>query len=210
MLSLSKNKDSHIVEYEGITFVLDMTLSNIMFVFEMLADDELSENEKHNLFLDMLILNIEDVFKIPVQLRGDFMLMLLNEKLGGNSKLNEYDDDTEADRLGEPIFDFNEDTPRIHASFLLDYSIDLLEVKHTMLFETFMTLLENLSEDTPFKQAIYYRTCDIPKRDKHNKDDVKRIVRLKEHYALKNNSVINARKKEENEKTMSNFLGSFL
>lgn len=79
----------------------------------------------------------------------------------------------------ERAFDFGVDAPQIYASFLMQYGINLTNVK--MHWYEFMPLLVNLSQDTPMGNIMYIRTCDLtgmPKEQKKHMQKLKRLYRL--------------------------------
>ncbi|KAB2159587.1 hypothetical protein FZI36_23180, partial [Cronobacter sakazakii] len=89
-----------------------------------------------------------------------------------------------------PVVNFTIDAERIYASFLYDYGINLFEQQGKLQWDEFLALFNNLSEKTPMRTAIYYRTCDIPKKDKYNGDERKRIKKMKAIYELPEAKVI--------------------
>lgn len=71
---------------------------------------------------------------------------------------------------GKKIFDFTEDAPLIYASFLSEYGIDLLQ--EDMHWHKFLTLLKNLSPESPFMRVAAIRSI--------NPDDIKDAARRSE------------------------------
>ena len=95
-----------------------------------------------------------------------------------------------------PVVDFTIDAERIYSSFLFDYGIDLLEQQGKLMWNQFIALFNNLSEDSQMKIAIKYRTCSIPKKTEHNAEEIKNLKKLKDHYELPQAKVM----REEEEK----------
>lgn len=85
---------------------------------------------------------------------------------------------------------FTIDAEKIYASFLYDYGINLFEQQGKLQWDEFLALFNNLSEKTPMRTAIHYRTCEIPKKDKHNSDERKHIKQMKARYELPEAKVI--------------------
>ena len=77
---------------------------------------------------------------------------------------------------GQKSFDFDIDAPMIYASFLMQYGINLTRAK--MHWYEFMPLLENLSNDTPFGNIVYIRTCDTTGMSKEQKKHIQKLKRL--------------------------------
>ncbi|WP_019779148.1 Gp15 family bacteriophage protein, partial [Streptococcus sobrinus] len=58
------------------------------------------------------------------------------------------------------------------------------EQQGKMTWNKFMALFNNLSNKSPMGIAIHYRTCEVPKKDKYNAEERKRIKKMKEKYEL--------------------------
>lgn len=79
-----------------------------------------------------------------------------------------------------PPYSFELDTAFLYASFMEAYQIDLESVN--MHWWKFWALFTNLPDSAPIKQAIYYRTCDIP--NKASREEKERLNKLKNYYKL--------------------------
>lgn len=87
-----------------------------------------------------------------------------------------------------PAFDFDEDAGRIRSSLLIAYGMDWDEAATKFSYAEFCDLLGGLVEagiETPFREAIIYRTGKPPKDTKENKEYREAWLRRKAHFALK-------------------------
>lgn len=93
-------------------------------------------------------------------------------------------DDKKDDENTEKVFDFIVDSGRIFSAFYQVYGIDLtVEKIHWFVF---LQLLQDLTDDTKFKQVIDIRTKKINKNDSN---EYKRELRkLKELYRIDQNN----------------------
>lgn len=87
------------------------------------------------------------------------------DKKGGNEK---------------PCFDLEYDFGYVNAAFMHSYGIDLRE--KNIHWWMFWELFEALDPEEKIMKIIYYRSCDL--NDIKNKDEKKRIRKMKELYAL--------------------------
>ena len=86
------------------------------------------------------------------------------------------------------VFDWESDAPRIQASFMSAYGITWDQAADGLSFADVCALLGELVEDdgqTPFAQAIYYRTAKPPRRTKYNGEQCDAWSARRSHFALK-------------------------
>lgn len=129
----------------------------------------LNEDEKK-------VINILNRYNLPLN-KFETCLIELSTFLscGGLPPLDESKNDNSFFK----VFDFEQDENLIFASFLTDYKIDLNTA--TLHWWQFMGLLTNLSEETPLMKAIHYRTVDISKVPKEQRELYKQ---MKQRYKL--------------------------
>ena len=82
-------------------------------------------------------------------------------------------------------YDFNEDAFLIYAAFRQVYGIDLLEERDRLHYQAFLAMFSALPSDTRIAQVMQIRAKDIPKRTKHNSEEIQNLLRLKAQWALK-------------------------
>lgn len=173
-----------VVTFRGNRVPVNLAFDNVLTMFEVFEYDRFNEWQKLDTIFELFVdESLHSQF--PLEIRIEFVFKLLKDKLDIDLAKQQEEDET------VPLFDWVEDAARIHSSFLFDYSMDLREQQGKMDWETFMGLLSNLSDETQFGQALYYRQCPIPKLEKggHNADEIKRVKAQKDRYALKEGRV---------------------
>ncbi len=145
----------------------------------------------------MLIVDSSLLAQLPPSKKEKLLIDVFKDKLNidlmQSSKKNEMTEtpnDEDSDYPDIPVVNFTIDAERIYASFLYDYGINLFEQQGKLQWDEFLALFNNLSEKTPMRTAIHYRTCEIPKKDKHNSEERKRIKKMKARYELPEAKVI--------------------
>ncbi|MGG3528919.1 Gp15 family bacteriophage protein [Bacillus pseudomycoides] len=180
--------------WHGVDIELNLSYDNILVMFQLFDDKKVSDNAKLPVALNMLVversllaqLNGEQQNKLLV----DIFKAKLNIDLDKKERVNEITNkdnstDGEDEAFQEvPVVDFTIDAERIFSSFLFDYNMNLIEQQGKLLWNQFLALFNNLSEETPMKTAIKYRTCEVPKKTKDNADQVKDIKKKKAFYEL--------------------------
>ncbi|HDR7242606.1 TPA: hypothetical protein QCW90_003297 [Bacillus mobilis] len=185
-----RNRD--VYTWAGVDIELNLSFDNILKVMELFDDTTVADRAKPNIALMMLIVDHRILEQLDwhrkEQLIIDVFKDKLNIDLSSDKKKNEMTEaiGNEGDEQPPeiPIVNFTLDADMIFASFLFDYNINLFEQQGKLQWSEFLALFNNLSEKAPMKIAIHYRTCEIPKKDKHNSDERKRIKKMKEHYEL--------------------------
>ncbi|WP_374964624.1 Gp15 family bacteriophage protein [Lysinibacillus sp. RS5] len=188
MFNLTTRRDD-VIRWHGVDIDLNLAFDNVLLLFELFGDKSVSPYMKYDIAIEMLVIN----HAILKQLNGERIFELIKDIL--REKLN-IDLDKKAPEPSEedandpfnvpiPTYDFTEDAEYIYASFLMDYNMDLFEQQGKLSWYKFIALFNNLSDETPMGKALHYRTCSVPKSDKHNADEIKRIRSMKEKYMLK-------------------------
>lgn len=190
-----RNRD--IYEWAGTAIELNLSFDNVLKLMELFDDQNVPEHIKPNLALNMLIVDSSLLVQLPPSKKEKLLIDVFKDKLNidllQSSKRNEMTesaDDEDSDYPDIPVVNFTIDAERIYASFLYDYGINLFEQQGKLQWDEFLALFNNLSEKTPMRTAIHYRTCEIPKKDKHNSEERKRIKKMKARYELPEAKVI--------------------
>jgi len=185
-----------VITWGGVAIELNLSYDNILVMLQLFDDKTVSDKSKPLIALNMLVversllaqLNGEQLNKLLI----DIFKAKLNIDLDKKERVNEITnkdnstDEAEEDETFQevPIVDFTIDAERIFSSFLFDYNINLIEQQGKLLWNEFLALFNNLSEETTMKTAIKYRTCEVPKKTKDNADQVKDIKKKKAFYEL--------------------------
>lgn len=156
---------------------------NGILVIELFQDEELAPEQKAPLLIRMLFPKPEDALAIAGERLGDLLIDIVWEAFG----LDISSDGRHASEHEDAVFDFTEDAGRIRASLLQCFGLDWDDVAGTLSYADMCSLLGMLLEadaETPFAQAVYYRTAKPPKRNKHNGDLCDAFEARREHFAL--------------------------
>ena len=81
--------------------------------------------------------------------------------------------------------DFQQDSKYIFAAFLQAYNINLYDRKKPIHWFEFLWLLESLPDNTHLSQIMSIRAKRIPKTTKYNREEIGNLIKLKNHYKLK-------------------------
>lgn len=155
---------------------LHLPFDTVLRSFELLQDDEFQDYEKLEILLEMFV--ISDIGHLTIEEKVKVWETIL-------TKFINEDEESQTNENEIKVFDIDQDSEYIYASFLSDYRIDLFEQQGKLHWKKFQALLKGLNEDSKLNQVIGYRTMEIPKMDEHNGKERARIIKLKEAYALK-------------------------
>lgn len=156
------------VDYEGHTYVLDLSYGAFFAVADILEDERLMYHQKLSTALDIFVMDEHP--DDPGLLQAIYDLI--------------KDDRPKQD--GPVYMDVVEDWPYICAGFEQTYGINLWEDK-TIHILRWQALLESLPKDTKLMDIIGIRAAEIPKATKDNGKQIAELTRLKARYALKRN-----------------------
>ncbi|HDR8098928.1 TPA: Gp15 family bacteriophage protein [Bacillus cereus] len=192
MLKLTE-REYDFYTWNGVRLELNLAFDNILLLFELFDDESISEYLKTDIALNMLVVDKVTVNQLDIERKSMLFVDILKDRLDidlkllMNKKINETEEKEEEKEEKAPTIptvDFVVDAERIFSSFLFDYNIDLIEQQGKMQWNKFIALFRNLSNKSPMGQALHYRTCDIPPKDKNNAEERKRIKKMKAIYEL--------------------------
>ncbi|HDR3493885.1 TPA: hypothetical protein QCN73_005484 [Bacillus wiedmannii] len=173
--------------WNGVRLELNLAFDNILLLFDLFEDESINEYLKTDIALNMLVVDKVDINQLDVERKSMLLLDILKDRLDIDLRLlmkKKIEEKEEEKAPTIPTVDFVVDAERIFSSFLFDYNVDLIEQQGKMQWNKFMALFRNLSSKSPMGQALHYRTCDIPPKDKTNAEERKRIKKMKELYEL--------------------------
>ena len=156
---------------------------NGVLIIELFQDEELQPDEKVQLLVRMLFPDTAEALAIAGEQTGELLIHIVWEAFG----LDISEDQRHASEHEPAVFDFAEDAGRIRASLLQCFGIDWDEASRSLSYADMCSLLGMLLEadtETPFQQAIYYRTAKPPKRTKTNADLCNAFETRAKHFAL--------------------------
>ncbi|MGN4719655.1 Gp15 family bacteriophage protein [Bacillus cereus group sp. MYBK226-2] len=184
-----RNRD--IYEWSGVPIELNLSFDNVLKLMELFDDPTIPKQIKPVIALNMLVVENLLLTQLDENQKEKLFLNVFKDKLGidlslsdKNNEITKSNDNNNSHLPNIPVVNFTIDAERIYASFLFDYGINLFEKQGEMQWDEFLALFNNLSEKSPMKIAMHYRTCEIPKKDKNNADERKRIKKMKELYEL--------------------------
>lgn len=186
MLKLTE-REYDFYTWNGVRLELNLAFDNVLMLFELFDDESINEYVKTDIALNMLVVDKLVMNQLDEENKSLLLLDILKDRLDIDLKslMNKQIEEKEEEKVPTiPTIDFVVDAERIFSSFLFDYNIDLIEQQGKMQWNKFIALFRNLSSKSPMGQAIQYRTCEIPPKDKHNADERKRIKKMKEMYEL--------------------------
>lgn len=156
---------------------------NGILVIELFHDEELQPDDKAQLLIRMLFPDPAAAIDMAGAQLGGLLIHIVWEAFG----LDISADGRHAADHEAAVFDFEEDAARIRASLLQCFGIDWDEASRALSYADMCSLLGMLLEadtETPFQQAIYYRTAKPPKRTKHNAELCDAFAARAKHFAL--------------------------
>lgn len=186
------DRERDVYQWAGVPIELNLSFDNVLKIMELFDDSSINNRAKPNIALVMLIVKKELLTQLDFMQKQQLLIDIFKDKLNidlsGDKKANEITETlgnpTKEESPDIPIVNFTLDAEMIYASFLFDYNINLFEKQGLLQWGEFLALFNNLSEKTPMKTAIHYRTCEIPKKDKHNSEERKQIKKMKARYEL--------------------------
>lgn len=156
--------------FEGRKIRIKPYVRNVLFCLEVLNDSVLSNADKTDLCIKVLV-----GYRHGCLSKKEKLLEEIFKFLQGDNQKEE----------GQKVFDFEQDAALIYAGFLQAYGIDLHKRKwRRMHWHTFMSLFSGLPEETRIMQIISIRAKPLPKPTKYNAEERQQLMRLKAIYRL--------------------------
>lgn len=173
-----------VFEYEGEEYQVDMAFDNILIVFEILKDDELTDIQKVETALYRLI---DKDPNLPVGEKAELLELIIDHFL--------MDEKAEVmvprDIMGNPMptqkkeasYSFSYDAEHIYSSFMQVYGIDLFEQQGKLHWKKFGALLQGLPDNTMLMRIIDIRQRELPS-GKGTEKERAQLIKLKQQYQL--------------------------
>ncbi|PSL41702.1 bacteriophage Gp15 protein [Salsuginibacillus halophilus] len=165
---------------------LNLAYDQVLRAMELWQDTTFTEAEKVNTFVEMFVVNKEELAGLDIQAKVAIVESIYKHYILDTSQLSDEGEIERPQRsnIEKAPYDLEKDAEYIFASFLYDYNIDLFDVQGKLHWQKFKSLLTNLSDESKFKQVVGIRQQKIPKPSKHNKEERDRIMKLKRIYRL--------------------------
>ncbi len=160
------------LKINGRTFQLNLSFDCVLAFYEALNSEDLEDFEAVDLGLKIFVKNDVGTLSYAAKFK---VLQQIFKQFINNDKAQK----------NKPTMDYIQDQSYIYASFLQAYGIDLTEQRGKMSWQKFKALIEGLPSNTKLREVIEIRARKIPKRTKHNSEEINSIIALKRHYALR-------------------------
>lgn len=171
---------------------LSLSFDRVLQVCDAWADEDLTDEEKETITLDLLIRKGRErrwLAQQDAETRGAAITSLFKDYI-----------DTEPHRAnkGPKAFDLKQDGEFVYAAFRQTYGIDLFAELGRLDWREFSALLAGLPNGTRLSEIIEIRTKPIPKADKYNQKERKALIDAKFYFRLKPDKPVNLQDKLAN------------
>lgn len=174
------------ITVNGIEHRLNMAFDNVMDALEALADKEMTEIDRIDVFLEIMVGESANDFELETKLNmvNDVIECINSEPIESQPVDLDGNPMPHPKRDGEQLVSFLFDAKYIYAAFVQAYNIDLIEQQGSLHWAKFSALLNALPDDTLMRQIIDIRKTDLS--EIKDKDEKKRIKKLKQQFSLEN------------------------
>jgi hypothetical protein len=196
---------------DGSSFSIRSDFRTGILVNQCLNDDNLNINSKVLQvislgYVDDVPENLEDAFNALIKFYSGSEICNNNVVEASNDKKentdSEYEDDEEQEDYDSgyqlKVFDYDYDQVQIFNSFMSKYNINLCRCD--LHWYEFYALLLGLFDENDLTKVLQYRTMKID--SKLPKEQRKYYSKMKQHYKIKDNEELLAKKKEQNKKLL--------
>jgi hypothetical protein len=166
-------------KYEGTEFQIDLAYDNVLDVFDVLADNNLIEQEKAEICLKLLL--DEQVYEPTIDLWNYIFENFI--KVEDKKPIQrDLEGNILPPKKDENFINLDKDAEYIYSSFKQAYGIDLYEEQGKMHWNKFQALLNGLPSDTKMQEVIQIRRWKPSKGDTMQQKSIMR--ELQEIYSL--------------------------
>lgn len=167
MLSLSEPPRDSIVTSKG-KFQLDLMFNTVLDYYEMIERDDLTDLDKIEagwlLFVGdgALNFNSEADWTIAIKAMADLSDYIARDPYQDRDEASTMLKQQKAHNI-KPTqwYSYSKDADAIFASFLFDYSIDLVDQRDHLRWEKFRALFNNLSPKSPLMRIVSIRQTNL-------------------------------------------------
>ncbi len=152
------------------------SFDNVLEVQRMFRDKNLTDIDKIEQALCMLVQNRFKVWVLTITQKEELLNLVIKEQIQLPKR--------PVIRTQQKTFDFLFDGEYIYASFMQEYGIDLVEQQGKLHWKKFIALFQGLSENTKIREIMKIRSMDIPQYNGKNQHQIQDIQELKSYYAL--------------------------
>lgn len=179
-IALDNGRYAHVYHWRERPIRVIDDAENALLIIDLFTSQLLDAEEKLELLLQMLFVDSAAVVAAfgsdTPALVADMVWEVAGLDITGQHK---------AEYTEQPCFDWEQDAGRIRATLMSAYGIDWETAKTRLTYSQVCELLEMSPHESPFGQAVYYRTAKEPKPTKYNAEEIKHFRKAKAFYALK-------------------------
>lgn len=174
------------IRYNGVTYPLNLAFNNVLSVFDVLEDEELTPNQSLETVLYLLL--GEENLAISMQDKVDLLKKIFTDYIGQQTSFVTRDlkgNPIPATKKAKeaPVYSFRHDADYIYAAFMQAYRIDLIDEQNKMSWSHFKALFAGLPEGTAFRNIVNIRMKELPK-GKGTEKEREELKKLKKIYRL--------------------------
>lgn len=164
------------VWYLGHCYRVCCSFDNVLAVRRMYRDARLSDYDRLCQALRMLCGNRIKIWLLNSEQKAALLNRIMREQI----------DLPKRPSVGDPkrMFDFEEDSEYIYASFMQAYGLDLVEQQGKLHWKKFIALFQGLPDGTKIREVMRIRGMEIPAPTKYNQKEIKNLMELKTYYGL--------------------------
>lgn len=171
--STQLDKKERILIWNNKEYYFNFAYDNILRFFQILDDKEIDKYQKVVMQFELLV---GSGLEVPIEKMIEvikYAVDLLSESPYQSLNSNPV-----------KMFDYEQDSEVIYASFIQQYGIDLIEEKGKLDYFKFRALFTNLSSNTPFQQIVHIRSED-PSKHTENQEYVRQLSIQKQTFAVR-------------------------
>lgn len=170
------------IEHNDAIYPLNLAFNNVLSVFEVLEDEEITPIQSLETSLYLLI--GEDL-ELSMQNKVALLKKIFANYIGQQTTFIEKDleGNPMPVRKEAPVYSFSYDGGYIYAAFMQAYGVNLIEAQNTMSWSEFKSLFAGLPEETAFRRIVNIRSRELPEGGGTSQTR-KELIKLKEIYQL--------------------------
>lgn len=165
------------VLFAGKKYKVNPAFDVILDIQKLYREDELSTVDKLETALQMLRISKFRLMVLTLEEKSKLLELIYEQCVNVKPR-------PQTKKSKQPVLDFDEDAEYIYASFMLDYGIDLIDLRGQLSWRKFIYLFQGLSNKSKIREVMRIRDMDLPKPTKYNQKEVQNIIELKSYYAL--------------------------
>ena len=172
---LTETKDNTTIWIGNMKFIV-FPAFDVVLDIQSLCKEDLPGTMKIQHALEMLVVNRWKLSFLDMRKKEELLREIYKKCIITNQNRRGHQQSS--------VFDFEYDGEYIYSSFMLDYGMDLFEMRGTLHWKKFIALFKGLSEKTKMREVMRIRTMEIPQYNGKNGKQIQDIQELKSYYGL--------------------------